>query len=148
MRVVLRADVSGLGRRGDTCDVADGYARNYLVPAGLALASSPGAERQAEVMRRTTAVRDAQSRQDAEQIAARLSDVIITVLANASDAGHLYGSVGSADIAAAIETQVGAVIERQALILAGPIKDLGTHSVICRPHSSVEFEVTVSVAAA
>ena len=69
MKVVLRADVDGLGRKGDVCDVAAGYARNYLVPKGLALKSSPGTERQAGVMRRSAALRRAADRADAEEIA-------------------------------------------------------------------------------
>ena len=84
VKVVLRADVDGLGRKGDVCDVAAGYARNYLVPKGLALKSSPGTERQAGVMRRSAALRRAADRADAEEIAVRLAPAVLSVSARAA----------------------------------------------------------------
>ena len=113
MKVVLRADVEGLGRKGEVCDVAAGYARNYLVPKGLALKSSPGAELQAEAMRRSAALRRAADRADAEEIAVKLAPSVLSVSARAAESGHLYGSVGPAEIVAAVADQVGAVVDSQ-----------------------------------
>ena len=147
MKVVLRADVDGLGRKGDICDVAAGYARNYLVPKGLALKSSPGAQQQAEAMRRSAAMRRAADRADAEEIAVRLAPAVLTVSARAAESGHLYGSVGPADIAAAVKDQVGAVVDSKAVALDAPIKQTGAHTVLFRLHADVEVPVTVEVAA-
>ena len=147
MKVVLRADVDGLGRKGEVCDVAAGYARNYLVPKGLALKSSPGAARQAEAMRRSAALRRAADRADAEEIAVRLAPAVVTVSARAAKTGHLYGSVGPADIVAAVEAQVGAVIDSKAVALDAPIKETGAHTVLFKLHADVEVPVTLEVAA-
>ena len=147
MKVVLRADVDGLGRKGDVCEVAAGYARNYLVPKGLALKSSPGAARQAEAMRRSAAMRRAADRADAEEIAVRLAPAVLTVSARAAESGHLYGSVGSVDIVAAVKDQVGAVVDGMAVALEAPIKQIGSHTVLFRLHADVEVPVTVEVTA-
>ena len=145
MKVVLRADVDGLGRRGDVCDVADGYARNYLVPRGLALKSSAGAEAQAAAMRRAAVARAAADRQDAVELAERLAEKVVTVAAKAAVGGHLYGSVGPADIAEALQAQTGITVDRQAFLLESPIKEVGTHPVPCQLHPEVELAVTVEV---
>ena len=147
MKVVLRADVEGLGRKGDVCEVAAGFARNYLVPKGLALKSSPGAERQAEAMRRSAALRRAADRAGAEEIAVRLAPAVLSVAARAAETGHLYGSVGPADIVAAVESQVGAVIDPAAVMLETPIREVGSHTVVFHLHADVEVPVTVEVTA-
>ena len=147
MKVVLRADVDGLGRKGDVCDVAAGYARNYLVPKGLALKSSPGTERQAEAMRRSAALRSAADRADAEEIAVRLAPAVLSVSARAAETGHLYGSVGPADIVAAVESQVGAVVDSEAVVLDAPIREVGSHTVLFRLHAEVAVPVTLEVTA-
>ena len=147
MKVVLRADVDGLGRKGDICEVAAGYARNYLVPKGLALKSSAGTARQAAAMRRSAALRRAADRADAEEIAVRLAPAVLTVSARAASSGQLYGSVGPADIVAAVKEQVGAVVGSGALSLEAPIKEVGAHTVLFRLHADVEVPVTVEVTA-
>ena len=147
MKVVLRADVDGLGRKGDVCEVAAGHARNYLVPKGLALKATAGAERQAEAMRRSAALRRSADRADAEEIAVRLAPAVLTVTARAAESGHLYGSVGPADIVAAVETQVGAVVDSKAVGLEDPIRETGSHTVLFRLHAEVEVPVTVEVTA-
>ncbi len=147
MKVVLRADVDGLGRKGDICEVAAGYARNYLVPKGLALQSSVGAERQAEAMRRSAALRRAADRADATEIAVRLAPVVLEVSARAAESGHLYGSVGADDLVAAVNAQVGAVIDPKAVVLEAPIRETGAHTVLFRLHADVEVPVTVEVTA-
>ena len=147
MKVVLRADVDGLGRTGDICDVAAGYARNYLVPKGLALRSSPGAARQAEAMRRSAALRRAVDRADAEEIAVRLAPAVLTVSARAAESGHLYGSVLAADIVTAVEAQAGAVVDSKTVVLDAPIREIGSHTVLFRLHADVEVPVTVEIVA-
>ena len=145
MRIVLRSDVEGLGRKGDVRDVADGYARNYLMPRGLALKSSPGAERQAETMRRTAAMARAADLADAEMIAMKLAPTVLSLTAKAASSGQLYGSVGAADIAAAVRDQVGAVVEHESVVLDTPIRSTGERTVLFRLHEKVEVPVTVEV---
>ena len=147
MKVVLRADVEGLGRKGDVCEVAAGFARNYLVPKGLALKASSGAERQAQAMRRSAALRRAADRADAEEIAVRLAPAVLSVSARAAESGHLYGSVGAADIVAAVESQVGAVVDTKTVVLDGPIREVGSHMVLFQLHADVEVPVTLEVTA-
>jgi len=103
MKVVLRADVEGLGHRGDVVEVADGHGRNLLIPRGLALKATPGAERQAETMRRSRDLRDAADRSVAEEMATRLVNNPVTIAARAGEGGKLFGSVTGADIVRAIE---------------------------------------------
>jgi large subunit ribosomal protein L9 len=147
MKVILRTDVSDLGKRGDILDVSDGYARNYLVPKGLAMKASAGAESQAASMRRARDLRDAQDRAAAEALATTLVPKVITVEARAGTEGRLFGSVTSADIAAAVEAQTNVQIDRRKIALAEPIKTLGTHTVPVKLHADVEFPVTLDVVA-
>ena len=145
MKVVLRQDVAGLGRKGEICDVAGGYFRNLLSPRGLALKATKGVESQAEAMRRAAALRDAKSRAEAEEVAARLVPMVITVSARAGEAGRLFGSVSTSDIVEAIEAQSGVVIDRHTLVLDAPLKEVGQVSVNCKLQDDVEFPVTVEV---
>jgi len=145
MKVILRSDVDGLGRKGEILDVADGYFRNFLAPKGLALKATAGAEHQAEAMRRTAALRDAASKADAEEIATTLVPKTITIAAKAGDGGRLFGSVGAAEIVDAVDAQAGITIDRRSLDLDTPIKDLGEHTVMCTLHPEVAFPVSVSV---
>ncbi|MGH9210738.1 MAG: 50S ribosomal protein L9 [Acidimicrobiales bacterium] len=147
MQVILRSDVANLGKRGDILDVADGFARNYLVPKGLAMKASTGTATQADAMRRARDLRDAQDRSAAEDVATMLVSKVVTVTARAGSEGRLFGSVTSADIATAIESQTGVELDRRKFHLDEPLKSLGTHVVSVKLHSDVEFPVTVEVLA-
>ena len=147
MKVVLRSDVTGLGSKGDVRDVAKGYARNYLMPRGLAIKSSSGLEKQAEAMRRAASIARAADQADAEAIAVRLAPTVIEVSAKATSSGHLYGSVTVEHIVAAVKDQIGAIVEPRSVVVDTPIRDTGTHSVLFRLHEKVEVPVTVSVSA-
>lgn len=145
MKVILRQDVDGLGRKGEICDVADGHFRNLLSPRGLAMKATKGAEAQGEAMRRAASVRNAASRAEAEEIATKLVPAIITISAKAGDGGRLFGSVGEAEICEAVEAQTGTVIDRRSLNLESHLKDLGQAIVMCKLHPEVEFPITVDV---
>ena len=147
MRVILRSDVANLGKRGDILDVADGYARNFLVPKGMAMTASPGAKAQATAMRRARDLRDAQDRAAAEEVATTLVSKVVTLTARAGSEGRLFGSITSSDIAEAVESQTGVALDRRKLELAEPVKTLGTHVVSVKLHSDVEFPVTIEVVA-
>ncbi len=147
MRVVLRADVEALGHKGDLLDVADGYARNYLVPRGLAMRATKGVVAQAEAMRRNRAARDARDRAAAEEQATRLGATTIRVTARAGEGGKLFGSVTNADVADAMRAQTGVGVDRRAIELDEPIRELGARSVVVRLHPDVTADVPVEVAA-
>ncbi|HXX90250.1 MAG TPA: 50S ribosomal protein L9 [Acidimicrobiales bacterium] len=147
MRVLLRDDVDGVGKRGDIVDVAKGFARNFLLPTGRALAATEGVQHQALSMRRARDLRDAKDREAAEVVASALGAKPITVTVRAGAEGRLFGSVTTADIAEAVEAQTGAVVDRRKFNLAEPIKSVGTHLVGVHLHPEVDAEVTVEVVA-
>jgi large subunit ribosomal protein L9 len=145
VKVVLRADHSTMGKRGDIVEVADGFARNYLLPGGLAIPATGGIEHQASSMRRARDVKDAKDREGAEAIARRLVPVVITVPARAGAEGKLFGSVTNHDIVAAVRDQTGIELDRRRLASDETIRSVGTHEVAVRLHPEVEFRITVEV---
>jgi large subunit ribosomal protein L9 len=147
MKVILRNDLDGLGKRGDIVDVADGHARNYLLPKGKAIAASEGAMDQAARMRKARDVRDASAREAATQIASTLVPKIITVSAKAGPEGKLFGSVTAADVVAAVAEQTNIELERRQLEV-DVIKTLGQHTVTASLHNDVSFPITIDVVAA
>jgi large subunit ribosomal protein L9 len=147
VKVILRGEVAGLGKRGEIVDVSDGYARNFLVPRGLAMRSHPGAETQAGAMRRSREVRDARERGAAEEIARKLAPMVVRVEARAGGEGRLFGSVGPAEISDAVYSQTGFEIDRRIIEIDEPIKTTGLHSVPAKLHSDVKVFVQVEVVA-
>ena len=147
MKIVLRSDVDNLGRRGDLIEVADGYARNYLVPRGMAMVATKGSLRQAEAMSRSRAVRDTRDREGAQSTKAQLEAARVTITARAGEGGRLFGSVTSSDVADAVESQAKIQLDRRKLHLDEPIKSLGVHEIPVRLHSDVTATLTVEVVA-
>ena len=147
MKLVLRADVDQVGKKGDIVEVADGYGRNFLLPKGLAFRANGGVEAQAAKMRQSRDVRDASDRAAAEEVASKLVPQVVTITARAGAEGKLFGSVSAAEIAEAVTTQTGIELDRRQLHLEEPIKTVGTHLVPAKLHADVEFPITVEVAA-
>jgi large subunit ribosomal protein L9 len=147
MKVVLRADVDNVGNKGDLVDVADGFARNYLVPKGFALPATPGIQKQADAMRRNRDAKDRRDREAAEAVAAQLSGRTVTVGARAGEGGRLFGSVTSADIADAVRSQLGVEIDRRRIGLDEPLKELGPAELAVRLHADVTAMLLVEVTA-
>ena len=147
MKVILRSDLEGLGKRGDIVDVADGHARNFLLPKGHALAASEGAIEQAGRMRRSRDQRDTSAREAATQIASTLVPKVITVSSKAGPEGKLFGSVTASDVAAAVLEQTDIEIDRRQLEVDS-IKTTGQHTVTASLHSDVSFPITIDVVAA
>lgn len=145
MKVILRADVANVGRKGDVLDVSDGFARNYLVPQGLALKATDGALAQAQAMRRSRDVKEMRDREGAEEVARRLTPAVIRIPARAGAEGRLFGSVTSADIADAVAAQTGITLDRRRVHLDDPIKNLGSHEIAVRLHADVEARLQVEV---
>ncbi|HLG01132.1 MAG TPA: 50S ribosomal protein L9 [Acidimicrobiia bacterium] len=147
MRLVLRTDVDNVGKKGELVDVADGYARNFLVPRGLAIVATKGAVKQADTMRRSREVKEAREREAIEGLAGSLRGQTIRVSARAGEAGKLFGSVTAAEIADAVQAQLGVDLDRRKLHLPEPIREVGSHEVAMHLYEGVEAEFTVVVEA-
>ena len=147
MKGLLRSDVDGLGRTGDIVEVARGYARNYLVPHGLAVEAGDGIAAQAEAMQRKRELRSVSERADAEVVAGRIAGLVLHISAKASDEGRLFGSVGSAEVVDALAAQAGFEIDRSH-VLGETVKDLGLHEFTVQIHPEVAVPVGVEVEAA
>ncbi|HXV78145.1 MAG TPA: 50S ribosomal protein L9 [Candidatus Polarisedimenticolaceae bacterium] len=144
MKIILREHVDRLGQRGEIVNVAAGFARNYLLPKGLAYLATPGKIKQLEQQRRVWHARDLKEQHEAEQVAARLAQLEIRIEHKAGEAGTLYGAVTAAEIASLLERN-GVAIDRRKLELGGPIKSLGQHEIRVRLHPKVmgTFQVLV-----
>jgi large subunit ribosomal protein L9 len=145
VKVVLRDDVENVGRKGDLIEVTDGFARNYLVPRGLAMNATKGVVQQAEAMRRNREARDAREREAAQSLADQLAGQRIELRARAGEGGRLFGSVTSADVVDAVRTQTGVALDRRKTQLTDPLKELGPVEIPVKLHSDVEVTLTVDV---
>ena len=147
MKLLLRSDVDGVGKKGDVVDVSDGYGRNFLVPKGFAIAATKGIDAQASAMRRSRDVKDAADRGAAEEVAKSLVPTVITIAAKAGPEGRLFGSVTAADVVDAVRQQTGIELDRRALNLDEHIKETGSHAVAVKLHSDVQFQISLEVKA-
>lgn len=145
MKVILQANVDRLGQLGEVVNVADGYARNYLIPRGLAVPATKANMRQLDQIQ-AAAVRRADRELAAAKDAARaIEGQTVTIAAKAGEAGRLFGSVTAAQIAEQLVDVAGAPIDRRRVDLEEPIRQLGTHSITVRLHPEVKAEVEVEV---
>lgn len=145
MKVVLKKDVPGLGKAGEIKKVADGYARNYLIPKGLAAVATPGAIKQAELERAAEERRAQKLQQEAQELAQRLASQTLIFKARAGEGDRLYGSITNADIARAIQEAVGMEVDKRKVLLEHPIRELGEHTVAVKLHTDVLSHVKVVV---
>jgi large subunit ribosomal protein L9 len=144
MEVILREHVDNLGRRGEIVKVAEGYARNYLLPRKLALAVNEGNKRQIERERAAAEARDAEERSGAEAVAQRIGALEIEIARRVGENNTMYGSVTTADIAAALHAK-GFDVEKRKITLHDPIKAVGEHVVPVKIHRDVTAQVKVKV---
>lgn len=147
MRVLLRKDVSGIGRRGDIVTVSSGHARNFLLPGGLAILATDGAVTQANSMRRARDLREAADRDAALAISRELAKHTVTVKAKAGAEGRLFGSVTANDIVAAVKDQTSVVLDRKHINIDTPIRTVGAHQVSVGLFDGVSGVVSLSVVA-
>lgn len=147
MKIILADDIEKLGHKGDVVTVADGYARNFLIPKGMAFTATKGALRQAEMMQRARQERSEREKAEAAGKVGALATSPVYISARAGEEGRLFGSVTKADIARGIEDQLGEVVDKQKVLLDDPIRTLGTHEVEVRLHEEVNALVTVEVIA-
>jgi large subunit ribosomal protein L9 len=145
MKVLLRDDIAGVGRRGDIVKVAGGFARNFLLPEGRAIVASEGIEGQAEQMRRGRDLREAQDRTAAEAQARILAGAVIPISARAAGGGRLFGSIGPADVSDAIRAAKGVEVNRKNVLLPDHIKETGSFEVTVELFRDVATVVTVEV---
>jgi len=145
MDVILLKDVTRLGQAGQVCKVAEGYARNYLIPQGLAAPATPAALLQMEQKRQAQARREEQLDQDARRLAGELDGLQLTIRAKTGEKERLYGSVTSGDIAEALEKETGLAVERRRIELEEPIRQLGIYTITIRLASEVAPLIRVEV---
>jgi large subunit ribosomal protein L9 len=145
MKVILTKPVESLGEKGDVVDVADGYARNYLVPRKFAVRASAGSLKQAESMRVARIESARKSLEDGQALADSLAGTRVVVAARAGDAGNLFGSIGASDIAEAIVKFTGVDIDKKIIKIDAPIKEIGLHEIAIKPHPDVEVSITLDV---
>lgn len=146
MNLILREDIAGLGKRGDIVTVSDGHARNYLLPRGLAFTATDGAIAQANAMRRRRDLREAADRDSARTVAEALAAKPLTIKAKAGNEGRLFGSVTTADIAAALAKQASVTLDRKKIV-SQPIRTVGAHTAVVRLHADVEVAIKINVVA-
>jgi large subunit ribosomal protein L9 len=147
MKVILQKTVERLGDPGDVADVADGYARNFLIPRGLAVRAEKGAVRHAESLKRAHQSRTMAQKGEFEAIAARIIQTPVVVTARAGEEGKLFGSVTAADIAEALSAETGVAVDRRDIHLDEPIRSVGTHEVTVHLHPEVDPVITIDVRA-
>ena len=145
MRVILRAEVRGLGRTGEIKDVADGYARNYLLPKGLAIEATGGELKVLAQERQTEKTRKDRAHQDAEELAKRLGQVTLVFKLKAGEQGKTFGSVTAKEVADALKKEAKAEIDKTKIVLHDPLRSLGIHKVEVRLLSDVRANVTVAI---
>ncbi len=148
MKLILTQEVTGLGAPGDVVDVAGGYGRNYLVPRGLAMRWSRGAEKQIELIKRARSARDIRGVDDAKQVAAQLGRLTVRLETKAGETGRLFGSVSATDIAAAVKAAGGPELDRRRIEVRSPIKTVGAHQVAVRLHPEVSATLDIDIARA
>jgi len=145
MKLVLTQDVPDLGHKGDVVEVAAGYARNYLVPRSMAILATPGAMKDAESLRQAREAAEATAREAAEQVFQALADTTVVVAARSADEGKLFGSIGARDVAEAITKYTGIEVPADQVRIAGPIKEIGLHEIVVKPHADIEIRLTLDV---
>lgn len=147
MRVILQKEVEKLGGPGDIVEVKDGYARNFLIPRGMATQATKGALQHAERVRTQHEGREAKALDEATALAKRLEKTPVQVQAQAGEDGRLFGSVTAQQIAEAVQRSIGDEIDRHEIRLEEPIRSTGTHEARIRVHPQVDATITVQVVA-
>jgi large subunit ribosomal protein L9 len=145
MKLILTNEVTGLGAPGDVVEVAGGYGRNYLVPRGLAMPWTRGAEKQIQLIKRARAARDIRGLDDAKEAAKRLAALTVRLDVRAGAQGRLFGSVSASDIADAVQKAGGPELDRRRIEISTPIRTIGTHQVTVRLHPEVTATLDVEV---
>lgn len=145
MKLILTQEVDGLGAPGDVVEVKDGYGRNYLIPRGLGLRWSRGGQKQIESIKAARASRSVRDHEHAAEIKAKLEGASVDVKVPAGPGGRLFGSVTVSEIASAIGEVSGENVDKRTIVVAQPIKSLGSHTVTVKLHDDVSASVALNV---
>lgn len=145
MKVILQKDVKSQGKAGEVVNVSDGYARNFLIPQGLALPADANSINAANIKKSADAHRLDMQKQRAKALAAEMSDLTVKVRAKAGENGKLFGSIGAAEIAAALKQQYGIEVDKKKIRLDEPIKTLGTTKVSAHLYENADAKFSVEV---
>ena len=148
MKVILLQDVKGTGKKGETLNVAEGYARNFLIPRGLAIIATEKSLKELERQKSLEAKKKAEELQKAQELAQKLSKVTLTLTVKAGEGGKLFGSINTKDIGEALEKKYGLVVDKRKIELKGAIKSLGTYPVSIKLHPEVTATIEVQVTSA
>ena len=147
MKLILTADVSGLGGPGDIVEVKDGYGRNFLLPRGLALPWSRGGEKQITTIKRARDARAISDLGHANEVKEQLAALTVKLEVRAGDAGRLFGAVTSSDIVDAVTNAGGPALDKRSVRVDTPIKTVGSHTVVVALHPEVDVDLEVDVVA-
>jgi len=145
MKVIFQQDVRGQGKKGEMKEVSEGYARNFLIPKGLAVEANKDNMNALALKEKAKRAQEARERAEATENAARLKDVLVTIRAKAGANGRLFVSVTSQEIVDALKEQHGIVIEKNKLVQADPIKNFGSYSVKCKFGYGIDGTVNLQV---
>ena len=145
MKVILLQDVKGKGKKGQMLEISDGYARNFLLPKKLATEATPDAINTMRMNDKAAAEKAAKERAEAVEISRRLREMTVVVTAKGGGAGKLFGSVTSQEIADALKAASGIAIDKRKIVLADPIKNVGTYTVQCKLGYEITAPLTVKI---
>ena len=147
MKIILTSTIEKLGIAGDVVEVKDGYARNYLVPQGKAIAWTRGAEKQIEGIKRARDAREIRGVEHAQEIRTQLEGLSVSVAARVAESGQLFGAVTSAELAVAVKKAGGPAIDKRSVSFAKPVKAAGSHVASIKLHPAVTARVPFEVVA-
>lgn len=145
MRVILLEDVKKLGQKGDVVNVAEGHARNFLIPRGLAAEATQGKINELDRQNQIKANKKKKAEEDARLLGQRMDGLKVTMTAKVGDAGKLFGAISSKDIADAVKKQHGLSVDKKKVLLESPIKTLGVHDVAVKLHPLVNVSIMIEV---
>ena len=145
MKVILLQDVKGKGKKGQMIEVSDGYARNFMLPKKLAMEATADAINTMRMNDKAAAERAAKERAEALEISKKLGQMTLTVTAKGGGAGRLFGSVTNQEIADALEKTSGIKLDKRKIVIADPIKSVGTYTVTCKLGYEINAKLTVKI---
>ena len=147
-KLILTNEVTGLGSAGDVVDVKNGYARNYLIPQGFAVAWSKGGEKQVESIRAARAARELATIEEAQDLKLKLENAVVTLAVKAGKDGRLFGSVRPADVASAVQAQGIGSLDKRKVEVPATIKSVGDHEATVRLREDIVAAISLKVVAA
>ena len=145
MKIILKQDVKGLGRKEEIVNASDGYAKNYLLPRGIAVEATVGNVNEAKNKQQAAKDKKQRELEQAKEFAARLENKTVTIKARAGDSGKLFGAISGKDIADAIKSQYDAEVDKKKIVLHEPIKTAGEHQLEIRVYAGVTVNINVNI---